>query len=198
MSAEKTDIPAVIYEDLSEADAAILTALENLQRGDPDLEDEARQFSYLLEVTGLSQRALADRLGKTHNYISRRVRLLRERPELFAAIRDGMLTQKEAHGRLAEGREVYHGDTVATDMDIEAGIETDAGEDASGVSGRQVGVYHGDTLVSVISVDDASSYRGRTPRNEILLSRAGIPARWPVDHAHISRAGENSAGRGSA
>ncbi len=183
IAAEKTDIPAVIFENLSEAEAAILTALENLQREDLDLEDEALQFSYLLEVTGLSQRALADRLGKTHNYISRRVRLLHERPELFGVIRDGKLTQKEALERLAEGHEVYHGDTLHDDpgdtgdmVKLNEGIESAV--DASDTSGRQVGVYHGDTLVSVISVDNPTAYSGRTPRNEMPLPRVGIPARW--------------------
>lgn len=125
IAAKKTDIPVLIYDDLSDADAAIMTALENLQREDLELEDEARQFAHLLEVTGLSQRALADSLGKTHNYVSRRVRLLRERPELFAAIREGHLTQKEALNQMAAEREtqevatpdsrveVYHRDTPA-------------------------------------------------------------------------------------
>lgn len=168
--AEKSDIPSVIYEDLSEQDAAILTALENLQREDLDLEDEARQFSYLLEVTGLSQRALAERLGKTHNYISRRVRLLRERPELFAAIREGQITQRDALNQLAAEGEVYHRDTVNS--------ETGAESESSDTPDRQVGVYHGDTLLSVITLEQAGTSGGRTPRGEMYTPRVGVPARW--------------------
>jgi ParB/RepB/Spo0J family partition protein len=169
--AEKMDIPAIIYEDLSEQEAAILTALENLQREDLDLEDEARQFAYLLEITGLSQRALAERLGKTHNYISRRVRLLRERPDTFALIREGRLTQEMALSQLAADRELYQADTA------------DKGEDGSKEQGsvsssRQIGVYQADTLVSVISMDDPPSSAGRTPRNEMPATRPGVPARW--------------------
>jgi ParB family transcriptional regulator, chromosome partitioning protein len=106
------DIPALVYDDLAADDAAILSALENLQRADLDLEEEARQFARLLEVTGLSQRALAANLGKTHNYVSRRLRLLHERPELFAAIRAGRITQRAALGAVADDA-VYHGDTPA-------------------------------------------------------------------------------------
>ncbi len=173
--AEKIDIAAVIYEDLTEQDAAILTALENLQREDLDLEDEARQFAYLLEVTGLSQRALAESLGKTHNYISRRVRLLRERPELFAAIRGGRVTQRDALDHLASESGVYHGDT-----DSEETARETAGSDtaAESTSDRQVGVYHGDTLVSLISIDEPDSSASRTPRYEMPTPRAGVPARW--------------------
>lgn len=171
VAAEKTDIPAIIYRDLSEADAAILTALENLQREDLDLEDEARQFAYLLEVTRLSQRALAQRLGKTHNYISRRVRLLREHPALFADIREGRLTQKAALSQLISENELYHRDTV----DEESQLKT------TDTPGRQVEVYHGDTLVSVISIDpenQSDAPAGRTPRIEMPSPRPGIPARW--------------------
>lgn len=98
------EIPTLVYEGLDEADRAVLTALENLQREDLDLEDEARQFARLVQVTGLSQRALAEYLGKDYNYISRRIRLLK-RPELFAAIRSGALTLDAALAQLAGDRD---------------------------------------------------------------------------------------------
>jgi len=114
-----TEIPVVIYDDLDDEQAAVLTALENLQREDLDLEEEARQFAKLLTITGLSQRGLAEQLGKSHNYISRRLRLLRERPEVFAAIRAGRIGQREALDLMAErdppttgASQLYHRDTV--------------------------------------------------------------------------------------
>ncbi len=80
-------IPARIMH-LDTEQAAIITAIENLQREDLDIEDEARQFAYLLEITGLSQRKLADKLGINYNYLSRRVRLLK-RPDLLELYRSG-------------------------------------------------------------------------------------------------------------
>jgi ParB/RepB/Spo0J family partition protein len=177
-AAGKSDIPVVIYEELSEVDAAILTALENLQREDLDIEDEAKQFAYLLEVTGLSQRALAERLGKTHNYISRRVRLLRERPEMFAAIREGRLSQEMALNQLAAEREVYQADTPDT---VEGGGDSEGATADRG--GRQVGVYQADTLVAVIPMGESDA-RGsgypapRTPRDEMPAPHSRVPARW--------------------
>lgn len=85
--ARLTTIPARIMH-LDTEQAAIITALENLQREDLDIEDEARQFAYLLEITGLSQRKLADKLGINYNYLSRRVRLLK-RPDLLELYRSG-------------------------------------------------------------------------------------------------------------
>lgn len=92
-------IPAIIRADVDEAEAAIITAIENLQRQDLDIADEARQFQQLLELTGLSQRALAERLGKSHNYINRRLRLL-DRPALLAAVQTGTVKQEDALAQL--------------------------------------------------------------------------------------------------
>jgi ParB/RepB/Spo0J family partition protein len=93
-----TEIPATIH-DVDEQQAAVMTALENLQREDLDIEDEARYFQTLLGATSLSQRELATRLGITHNYLSRRVRML-QRPDLMAAFRNGDMTMREVLKRL--------------------------------------------------------------------------------------------------
>jgi hypothetical protein len=75
--------------------ASIITALENLQREDLDIEDEARQFARLCEVLEVSQRELARMLGKNPVYISRRIRLLK-RPDLMEEYRAGRLTLHQA------------------------------------------------------------------------------------------------------
>lgn len=87
-------IPALIREYTDEQ-AAYVTAIENLQREDLDIEDEARWFAYLQEVTGVSGRELARQLGKSDNYINRRLSLLRY-PDLMLALRDSIMTQREA------------------------------------------------------------------------------------------------------
>lgn len=91
---EQETIPARIME-MDSKQAAVVTALENLQREDLDIEDEARQFSYLCEVLEVSQRELAKMLGKNPVYISRRVRLLK-RPDLMEEYRAGRLTLHQA------------------------------------------------------------------------------------------------------
>jgi len=116
-----THLPALIREDLSEEAAAFITATENLQRADLDLEDEARQFAHLLQLTGLSQRKLAERLGIGFNYLSRRVRLL-EHPDLLAAVREGRVPLNDALRQLSEPQppntaatDLYPGDTNSTE-----------------------------------------------------------------------------------
>ncbi len=140
------DIPAHIRE-LNDEEAAFATATENLQRADLDLEDEARWFAYLQKLTGLSNRALAERLGKNRMYINRRLRLLREHPDWFALIRSGQMTQREALDTLAQegspgavahgvpvvtedsrADEVAHGVPVATDDSSEGVVQPDPPE----------------------------------------------------------------------
>lgn len=92
--AEQASIPVRIMS-LDDAKASLITALENLQREDLDIEDEARQFAHVLTLTGMSQRALAKMLGKDHLYVSRRVKLLR-RPDLMEEYRSGRMKLLEA------------------------------------------------------------------------------------------------------
>ena len=108
------EIPALI-RDLPAAAAAILTAIENLQREDLDPEDEGRQYEQILTQTGWSQRELARQLGKDQEYVSRRLRMLR-RPDLLAAVRDGTLTWHQAVSLLSQARPVVSpAETLAAD-----------------------------------------------------------------------------------
>jgi ParB/RepB/Spo0J family partition protein len=118
--AEQETVPARIME-LDAKQAAIVTALENLQREDLDIEDEARQFAYLCEALEVSQRELARMLGKNHVYIARRIRLLR-RPDLMEEYRSGRLMLLQATA-LADTADT-EGEGGGTDG-AEAGVDND-------------------------------------------------------------------------
>ncbi len=117
--AEQNSIPVRVMQ-LDDTEAAIVTALENLQREDLDIEDEARQFAYLLRVTGLSQRKLAEKLGVHFNYLSRRVRLLK-RPDLLQEYRSGRQTLHQVIALVDAGKERDAADTVSERLEA-AGI----------------------------------------------------------------------------
>jgi ParB/RepB/Spo0J family partition protein len=67
-------IPALIRDDLSEAEAVELTVLENLQREDLTPLEEAHGVSSLL-ATGKPLEAIADQLGKPVRWVARRAHL---------------------------------------------------------------------------------------------------------------------------
>lgn len=125
--AEQRTIPARIMS-LDDTKASLVTALENLQREDLDIEDEARQFAHVLTLTGMSQRALAKMLGKDHLYVSRRVKLLR-RPDLMEEYRSGRMKLLEAVNLVDAGDEGDDGSprtTLLSGDDVSTGIEEDA------------------------------------------------------------------------
>lgn len=119
--AEQETVPARIME-LDAKQAAIVTALENLQREDLDIEDEARQFAYLCEALEVSQRELARMLGKNHVYIARRIRLLK-RPDLMEEYRSGrlMLLQATALADTADAE----GEGAKTGVDSVDNVDSD-------------------------------------------------------------------------
>jgi ParB/RepB/Spo0J family partition protein len=101
--AGQTDIPSII-RPMDDMEAAFVSTVENLQREDLDIEDEARRFAYLLELTGMSQRKLAEKLGINHIYLSRRVKLLK-RPDLLDAYRAGLMTLHQVVSQADSGIE---------------------------------------------------------------------------------------------
>ncbi len=93
-------IPALIRE-LDDIAAALATAAENDQREDLDVEDRARFYQHLMELTSFSGRELARHLGKAPNYVNRLVSLLRH-PDLLAHLRAGAITQEAAFAAVAD------------------------------------------------------------------------------------------------
>ncbi len=152
-------VPVLIHPDVDDTDAAILTTLENLQREDLDPEDEARQFARLLELTGISGRKLAELLGVDHTYLARRVKMLQEQPALFAAVRAGDLTWRDALVLL-------HGATPALFAAVQQGALT--------WREARNRLAHGVPLAS----DTATVLHGATPAaaTDDLLHGATLPA----------------------
>ena len=62
-------IPAIVKE-LTNGEAIVESLVENLQRGDLDVEDEGLAYERLIEVLG-SQRRVAEKVGKSQTHIDR-------------------------------------------------------------------------------------------------------------------------------
>ena len=84
-------IPAVIRE-IPNDKLLELALIENIQREDLNAIEEARAYQNLLETVGLTQEALAQRLGRDRSYITNHIRLLRLPDDLQQLVQDGKLT----------------------------------------------------------------------------------------------------------
>ena len=74
-------IPAII-RDVDEAMSLELAMVENLQREDLNPIDEAHGYEALMEIAGVTQADVADRVGKDRSTVANAVRLLALPPEV--------------------------------------------------------------------------------------------------------------------
>lgn len=91
-------IPAIIQEDFdSEQDRFELSILENLQREDLNPVDKARSFARLADEFGMKHAEIADRLGKSREYVTNALRLLALPDNILDALSQGEIN--EGHTR---------------------------------------------------------------------------------------------------
>ncbi|ANC79195.1 MAG: nucleoid occlusion protein [Bacillota bacterium] len=89
-------IPAIIKE-MDDSQTASVALIENLQREELTAIEEAMAYAKLLELHGLTQEGLAQKLGKGQSTIANKLRLLK----LPQSIQDALLQKKvtERHAR---------------------------------------------------------------------------------------------------
>jgi ParB family chromosome partitioning protein len=95
-----TEVP-VIVKDFSEAEAFEVALIENIQREDLNPVEEADAYQRLLSEHGLTQEALAQRLGKERSTIANSLRLLKLPPDVRDQLAAGVLSP--GHGKVLLG-----------------------------------------------------------------------------------------------
>jgi ParB family chromosome partitioning protein len=99
------EVPAVVRE-ASEREAFELALVENLQREDLNAIEEAEAYEVLLDDHGLTQEAIAERVGKDRSTVANALRLLKLPVEVRDLVRDGKLDMGHARALLGlEGEE---------------------------------------------------------------------------------------------
>lgn len=88
---------SAIVRDLTDTETASLALIENIQREELSVIEEAQAYAKLIEMHELTQEALAQRLGKSQSTVANRLRLL----TLPNDIQQGLLNKKitERHAR---------------------------------------------------------------------------------------------------
>jgi ParB family transcriptional regulator, chromosome partitioning protein len=94
-------VPVVVREVADDRELLELALVENLQRSDLNPLEEAEAYAALQEKFGLSQEAVAARVGKARTTVTNALRLLRLPEEVRELLREARLTAGQARPLLA-------------------------------------------------------------------------------------------------
>lgn len=87
---------SAIIREMSDAETASVALIENLQREELTVIEEALAYAKLLELHSLTQEALAQRLGKNQSTIANKLRLLKLPEEVQQALMNKDITERHA------------------------------------------------------------------------------------------------------
>ena len=87
----------VIIKDYSDSEIMEISLIENIQREDLNVIDEANGYKRLMEEFSYRQEDLAEKLSKSRSVIANRLRLLKLIPDVQDLLRNGSLS--EGHAR---------------------------------------------------------------------------------------------------
>ena len=88
-------VPCIIIDADSETSAA-LSIIENIQREDLNIFEEAEAISKLISIYELTQEQIAARLSVSQSYVANKLRLLRLGPDERALILQNSITERHA------------------------------------------------------------------------------------------------------
>ena len=93
------EVPCLVV-NADPQESSLLALIENVQRRDLDFLEEALALQSLLEATGLSQEALAKRIGKSQSAVANKLRLLKLSPDVLHLLRQNGFTERHARALL--------------------------------------------------------------------------------------------------
>ena len=134
------EVPVVV-QDVEQGTALERALVENLQRADLGPLEEAAAYHRLVEEFGLTQEAIAERIGKDRSTIANSIRLLKLPPAVRQMVEDDRLSMGHARALLA--------------LDDPAAIERSARQ----VVDRQLSVRQAEALVKKTREPDPDERR---------------------------------------
>lgn len=118
-----TEVP-VILRTLSDEEIAQIALIENIQRADLNVVEEANGYAALIKTYHYTQQQLADLMGKSRPYIANLLRLLDLPEPVMKALQEGKISAGHARALLAiKDPELAAGlcsDVIAQDLSVRA------------------------------------------------------------------------------
>ena len=104
-------IPSVI-RDLTDAECYEIALIENIQRQDLSVIDEAQGYANLLDINRYTQDQLSKIIGKSRSHITNLLRLLGLPESVQALLRDGALTMGQARPLVGHPQAEFLANTI--------------------------------------------------------------------------------------
>jgi len=95
------DVVPVVIRDLSDTEVMEVALIENLQREDLNIMEEAAGYHALMEEYDMTQDQVASRVGKSRSAVANALRLLNLPDEVAAMVREGKLSAGHARALLS-------------------------------------------------------------------------------------------------
>lgn len=98
LACKKLELPTIksIVKKMTDQEAAIVRATENLARADLTPMEEAKNYRELVDVYGMTFEQVGEKFGKTAGTIKRRMDLLKMPPSLQEAVHKGQVSMSAA------------------------------------------------------------------------------------------------------
>ena len=109
--AQLYDIPSVV-RDFSDAECYEIALIENIQRQDLSVIDEAQGYANLLEINRYTQDQLSKIIGKSRSHIANLLRLLGLPESVQSLLRDGELTMGQARPLVGQPQAEFLAKTI--------------------------------------------------------------------------------------
>jgi ParB family transcriptional regulator, chromosome partitioning protein len=94
-------VPVIVREETGEREKLELALIENIQRHDLNVLEEARAYKKLMEEFDLTQEDIAARVAKSRSAVANKIRLLNLPMEIQRALQEGKITEGHARSILA-------------------------------------------------------------------------------------------------
>ena len=94
-------VPVIVREESGEREKLELALVENIQRHDLDVLEEARAYKKLIEEFDLTQEDVADKVAKSRSAVANKIRLLGLPIEIQRALSEGKISEGHARSILA-------------------------------------------------------------------------------------------------
>ncbi|UXR30306.1 nucleoid occlusion protein [Staphylococcus simulans] len=95
----------VIIRDMTDEETAVVALIENIQRENLSVVEEAEAYQKLLELGDTTQSELAQSVGKSQSFIANKLRLLKLAPKVLAKLSEGKITERHARALLSLSHE---------------------------------------------------------------------------------------------